>query len=496
MNIIYIMTDQWRWDTIFQAGHVCQTPNLDRFAEKATVFGNAYTCYPLCSPARGALFTGRWPYQNSLTDNVNAGSFYPNGKLHPGYRTYLERLRDDADYETAYCGKWHLGHGTLTDRGIDNAAMSDGGVQRASKAESTAGKWRQPNLDGDMLRPYYGSYSSGIGRDARVMEAGIHQIEELARGDRPFCSVISIHGPHFPHNIPRQFADIYADLPDDFWPPNFCQPFSEGDKPIMQSRAYWPCQDTRDLTQEDWKKTCQHYWGYCSWLDHEIGKIFKRLTELELWESTVVAFSTDHGEKLGAHGHFDKGPDFYEETMHIPMIVRDPSGGQAKSHSSFVNLRDLFPTLISLAGAGAILSEEEQRRSYWVTDNNHTFYCYDSYQGREFKLRGIHTKRYKYNWSPHDLCELYDLEADPGERINLIASHEHTHVREELHAPLMNWMASEDDVLLDRKHLLPPGAYIDGRGVNEQHVHPGWKDKEALWKWRAKSPEYADGEQK
>lgn len=123
MNIIYIMTDQWRWDTIFQGDHVCQTPNLDRFAEEATVFGNAYTCYPLCSPARGALFTGKWPYQNSLTDNVNAGSFYPNGKLHPRCRTYLERLRDDADYEIAYCGKWHLGHGTLTDRGIDNVAI-------------------------------------------------------------------------------------------------------------------------------------------------------------------------------------------------------------------------------------------------------------------------------------------------------------------------------------------------------------------------------------
>ena len=135
-------------------------------------------------------------------------------------------------------------------------------------------------------------------------------------------------------------------------------------------------------------------------------------------------------------------------------------------------------------GAGAILSKEEQRRSYWVTDNKHTFYCYDSYQGREFKLRGIHTKRHKYNWSPHDLCELYDLEADPGERINLIASHEHAHVKEELHATLIDWMASEDDVLLDRKHLLPPGAHIDGRGVNEQHVHSGWKDKEALWKWK------------
>jgi len=484
MNIVYIMTDQWRWDTIFQPGHICQTPNLDHLSEEAVVFNNAYTCYPLCSPARGALFTGRWPYQNNLTDNVDGGSYCPNGKLHTGYKTYLERLRDDADYDISYSGKWHLGNGTLIERGINNVAMSDGGVQRTGRANPKAAKWSQPNPDGDTLWPYYSSFSSGVGRDARTVEAGIRQIEELAGGDKPFCSVISIHGPHFPHNIPRKFADIYADLPDDFWPPNYCQPFTEENKPFMQSRAYWPCQDTRYLTQEDWKKTCQHYWGYCSWLDDEFGKIFKRLKELELWESTVVAFSPDHGEKLGAHGHFDKGPDFYEETMHIPMIIREPSGQQARNHDSFVNLRDLFPTLISLAGAGEILSEEERNRSFWKTNNEHTFYSYDSYQGREFKLRGIHTERYKYNWSPHDLCELYDLQIDPGERNNLIASPEHSQIREELHAKLMEWMASEDDVLLGNKHLLPPGAYIDGRGVNEQHVHAGWRDKEALWRWK------------
>jgi arylsulfatase A-like enzyme len=104
-----------------------------------------------------------------------------------------------------------------------------------------------------------------------------------------------------------------------------------------------------------------------------------KLDELGLMGNTVVAFSADHGEMLGAHGKFDKCPDFYEETVHIPMIVRDPRQAHPKKPDGFVNLRDLFPTLISLAGADSILTEDEQARSCWVTEHEHTFYCYDSY---------------------------------------------------------------------------------------------------------------------
>ncbi|NOZ23349.1 MAG: sulfatase-like hydrolase/transferase [Planctomycetes bacterium] len=468
LNIVFLMADQWRWDTIFQAGHVCRTPNLLRFAEEGHAFLNAYTCYPLCTPARGSIFTGRWPYQNNLTDNVGRGSFYPHGKLRLDLKTYLERLRDDAGYEVSYCGKWHLGQGTLHERGIHNVRCSDGGDREHGSA---ARRGPNPTLDGEILQFYYGSYSEGIGLDQCRVEMGIEQIEGLAKGDKPFCAIISTNGPHFPHNIPRRFAEMYADLADDFMPENYCTPFTEPNKPDMQSRPYWPCQETRVLTQEQWRKTCQHYWGFCSHLDKQFGRVLDRLDELGLTHNTVVAFCPDHGEMLGGHGKFDKGPDFYQETMHIPMIIRDPQKRKPTKPDGFVNLRDLFPTLISLAGAEGILNDDECGRSHWVTEHEHTFYCYDSYQGREFKLRGIHTGRYKYNWSPHDLCELYDLASDPGERTNLIDDPAHTTSREELHAKLMAWMESEGDYLLCAGHLPPPGTYIDGRSVEERHDH-------------------------
>jgi arylsulfatase A-like enzyme len=172
--------------------------------------------------------------------------------------------------------------------------------------------------------------------------------------------------------------------------------------------------------------------------------------------------------------------------MRIPMIVRDPLGRRPRNAEGFVNLRDLYPTLISLAGAEGALTPEEEKRSYWTTNHEGTFYGYDGYQDREFKLRGIRTDRFKYNWSPHDLCELYDLEMDPGERTNLIAGDgghvacAHADIQAGLHARLMAWMAAEEDYLLCAGHVRSVGSYVDGRAFEEQH-DPGWS--EAEWAW-------------
>jgi len=466
LNLLLLMTDQWRWDTLFQTGHVCRTPNLDRFAERGVAFRNAFTPYPLCTPARAALMTGRWPHQVRLTDNVGGGSFHPHGKLHPGFPTYLERLRD-AGRAVAYCGKWHLGNGTLHERGIHNVRLSDGG----DREHGSRGGWARPELEGEWYRPFYGSFTDGTTLDAARVAAAIEQLDELAGGDSPFCLMLSLSGPHFPHFVPKRFADLYADLPDGFKPANYCPPFVEPGKPRMQSAPYWGCQDTRPLTADDWRRTCQHYWGFCSHLDDELGRLFARLDERGLWDDTVVAFFADHGEMLGAHGNFDKGPYLYDEIVRIPMIVWDPQGRAPRNAGGFVSLRDLFPTLIDLAGVDGVLTDAERERSFWQTDRDCAFSCYDSYQGREFKLRGVRTARWKYVWSPHDRCELYDRATDPGERANRIDDPACDDVRRGLHARVAAWMEREDDYLLTARHLLPPGAYIDGRGADEQHDH-------------------------
>lgn len=201
------------------------------------------------------------------------------------------------------------------------------------------------------------------------------------------------------------------------------------------------------------------------------GRVMSEVKELNLVDNTVIAFLSDHGEMLGTHGMFDKGPYFYEEAVHIPLMMHDAEQRKPLNLNSFFNLRDLFPTLIELAGQEDLLTDFEREQSYWQTNHSATYFTYDAYQGREFKLRGIRTATYKYNWSPHDLDELYDLEHDPGERNNVAQKPEYADVRRDLKDRLFRWMRAENDYLLHTAFLPPPGTYIDGRHAAEQHDH-------------------------
>lgn len=463
-NMLLFVTDQWRWDTLNAPGHPAKLPHLRAFAEEATSFPNAFTTVPLCTPARGSLFTGKLPHQHGTMDNVQGKSFYPHGKLHPGQTTYLERLQDDG-YQVAFIGKWHLGDGTLLDRGITDVTLSDGGaVDLMNIAEVSFADPRKS--------PYYGTITDGVPLDEQRVDAAIEKLSALSRSDKPFCLVVCLHGPHFPHHVPRQFVDLYADLPDDYVPDNFCEQFSEQGKPLAQSAFYWPCQDTSHMTPSDWRRTAQHYWGFCSYIDDMFGRLRAAVTAHGLDDSTVISFTADHGEMLGAHGWFDKGPFFYEEVMRIPMLLRDPDRGGGDTRENFVSFHHLFPTMIDRAGAADILAEAERDNSYWASDANHAFYVYDAYQGRQFRFRGIRNTRYKYAWSPHDIEELYDLQSDPGERDNRAGDSALAAVQAELKDRLFDWMREQGDWLAGPGHHPPVGSYIDGRDRTEQHVHP------------------------
>lgn len=455
-NIILFLTDQWRWDTLNSPQSIVRLPNLRDFSLKGTNFTNAFTTVPLCTPARASLFTGKWPHQTGAMDNVQGRSYYPFGCLHSSQTTYLERLLD-CGYDVTYIGKWHLGDGGLLSRGINNAIHSDGGTQpiAASSIELSA--------DMPSYSPYYGTLVSDESEDGQRVDEAIAQLDRLRKSVKPFCLVVSLHGPHFPHHVPKRFVDLYDNLPADYLPDNFCVQYSEKTKPQAQARSYWPCQETKGLTMDDWRLTAQHYFAFCSYLDHLFGRFVKAVAARNLTNDTVLAFTSDHGEMLGAHGWFDKGPFFYEEVMRIPMLIRTPAGDPRIEDNNFVSLRDLWPTLADAANVPELLCSEELERSYWRSSESFVPYCYDSYQGRQFKIRGIRTQRYKYSWSPNDLAELYDLESDAGERENLINHCGYTEVKAQLHGTLMEWMERESDYLRIPAHHLPVGSYVDGR---------------------------------
>jgi arylsulfatase A-like enzyme len=461
-NIVLFITDQWRWDTLNKPGHPCKLPNLQAFREESTNHVNAFTSVPLCTPARASLFTGKWPHQTGTMDNVQGSSFYPHGKLHPSHKTYMERLQD-AGYEVSFIGKWHLGAGTLKERGI-KAYLSDGGDHSLFPDDDL--EFATPRKT-----PFYGTITKGTHLDEKRVRKGIEELETLSKGDKPFCLIVSLPGPHFPHHVPADWVAMYDDLPRDYMPDNYLPQFTEEGKPLAQGAPYWPCQDTRGLDQQDWRRTAQHYFGFCSFIDDLFGQFRRRMSELGLDDSTSLTFTADHGEMLGAHGWFDKGPFFYEEVMRIPMLMRDAGQTTAAVNEGFVSFRDLFPTVLAKSDAAPILTADEATRSYDATDCDHVFYGYDAYQGRQFKFRGIREARYKYAWSPHDLEELYDLETDPQERVNRADDPALDAVKSRLRAQLFDWMKTENDVLAYGGYQLPVGSYIDGRPLHEQHDH-------------------------
>lgn len=456
-NIILFLTDQWRWDILNDPDHPAKLPHLRDFAETATRFANAFTTVPLCTPARASLFTGKLPHQHGTMDNVQGKSFYPHGKLHPAQTTYLERLQAEG-YDVAFIGKWHLGDGTLTDRGMTDVLLSDGGDTPLTAATDVT--FAAPRKS-----PFYGTITEGEPLDGDRVSAAIRLLPELAQRDKPFCLVVSLHAPHFPHHVPQDYVALYDDLPPDWAPDNWCPQFSETGKPAAQSRPWHAVHDTRDFTPDDWRRTAQHYFGFCSWVDAHFGRFQAAVTAAGLDDNAVLAFTSDHGEMLGAHGWFDKGPFFYEEVMRIPMLIRTP-GTPPQARNSFVSFHDLFPTLMERAGL-----DIDADRSFWRTDAQQAFYVYDAYQGRQFRFRGIRGQRYKYAWSPHDLAELYDLKTDPGERNNLAGSPDHASLEKGLKGQLFNWMEEQGDWLCGPAHHPPVGSYIDGRDASEQHIH-------------------------
>ena len=177
-NIILFITDQWRWDTFNDPANPARLPNLQAFCSEATNFVNAFTSVPLCTPAQGSLFTGKWPHQNGTMDNVQDSPFFPHGKLHPSHRTYLERPQDEG-YDVTFIGKWHLGAGTLNQRGTADKPLSDGGGKALVAAAGI-------ELDETSHDPFYSTITSGIPKDGQRVRIGMERLDRYAQSDRPF----------------------------------------------------------------------------------------------------------------------------------------------------------------------------------------------------------------------------------------------------------------------------------------------------------------------
>lgn len=409
-NIIYIFTDQQTANSMSCTGNTdLHTPNMDRLAASGIVMNNAYCTAPLSGPSRGAMFTGHYPDAVGLA--VNGAPLPDSLKT----RT-LGTLMKDAGYECAYGGKWHLPELDVPDKiyGFDRLHKhSDTGLGEAC-AEFLSKKHSKPFF-------LVASYDNP------------HNICEYARSQ------------NFPYgNIDT--PDI-RDCPG--VPYNFAKNPYDADVIESERANNYNVYPTAGFTPEDWRMYRYNYYRLVEKVDQEIGKIVDAIDRNNLWDNTVVIFSSDHGDGVGAH-HWNQKSALYEEVVNIPLIITLPGKKNAgKVLPQLVsNGVDIFATVCDFGGAktpsGAAGKSFRQVVESGSADTPHQDYIITETRFDGSKTRGwmVRSKDYKYVLydKGRNREQLFDMNSDRGEMRNLVRENKYNDELQKHRDILTRWM--------------------------------------------------------
>lgn len=433
-NIVFILIDDQAWNVLGKDGRYTfmKTPNLDQLSREGLVFENAFVTTSLCSPSRACFMTGSYAHSNGVYINSYSDPD-PDVPL-------LPKVLQEAGYETAFLGKWHMKRGANPREGFDYWLSFDG-----------QGKYIDPPLNENGREFIEKGYMTDI-----LTDYAMRWIKKPR--EKPFCLFLwhkAVHAPFTP--APRDSnAFPNAMIPEyDNWYDTM-----EG-KPEWLRRGWlygvhnkvWYESEGKPVPEKieprPWdprNPRCMNYLRAMLAVDESVGNMRNCLEELNILDGIILVFGSDNGFFLGSHQRGDKRL-MYEESIRIPLIVRYPELIKAGSKNSDMILNiDIAPTLIELAGAEVpadmqgmsfvpLLKNEnaEWRKSFMYE------YFQESYAPGFVTATGVRNKKYKYIEYPdmiNDIDELYDLENDPGEMINLINSPDHQTVRLEMKAEL------------------------------------------------------------
>lgn len=419
-NILLIHCDQQRYDSLGHTGHpLVKTPNLDRLAAEGIRFDRAYTPIPTCCPERQCLLSGKWA--------ENHGGYWNYDITLPtrpfDEHTWTEDLHA-AGYRMGYVGKWHV-HPTKTplDFGFEDT-VTDGDYRKWRQAQGIAptGTQGKPKAGKD----WFGGVDQAPVEKTHTHYLAAQAVELIRRYNaegKPWHVRLDHIEPHLPCYPAQQFIDMYDPAAIKPWS-NFPDPFTN--KPYIQKQLLvnW---ELEGLTWDDWRVYVQRYLAMVSQLDDAIGLVLKGLKDLGLEENTLVIFTADHGDACGGHGMIDKHYCLYEDTTHVPLLMRWPGVIKPGSRCDefVIHALDLAATLPGLAGVpfaseGRTLLPLMQGQ----TPPDWRRYAFSTHNGAQFGLytmRMIRDKRWKYIWNPTDTDELYDLQTDPAEMENKVA---------------------------------------------------------------------------
>ena len=469
-RVVLIMTDTQRKDMLGCYGHPeMKTPHLDRLAGEGVRFDNAYCCQPVCGPARSGLFTGQFPHSN--------GSWANSMALNANTKTIGQRLHDSGIH-TAYVGKWHLdggdyfGMGRCPD-GWDAEYWYDMSnyLEELSDADRLRSRKPATNQDDDLTAEFTFGH--------RCSNRAIDFLEQ--HGEEDFLLVVSYDEPHDPYLCPRPYSQMYTDYE---WPksPNVWDTLEQ--KPEHQ-RAWAGTSLFED--KDALKINIPDFLGCNSFVDAEIGRVLDAIDSHA--PDALVVYTADHGDALHSHCLTGKGPAMYEEITNIPFLVRWPHHAKPGSVSAqLVSHIDVTPTILDLMGVpvpqlleGKSLKTTFENPAH--STNDKVFLEFTRYEidhdgfGGFQPVRAVFDGRHKLVINLLSSDELYDLQTDSREMINLIESEAHEHIRNRLHDALLDWMNETRDPFRGyywerrpwRANARP--ASWDYSGMTRQRVH-------------------------
>ncbi len=351
-NLLFIYTDEQAFNTLAAYGNSrIHMPNLNRLADESVVFDQAYVTQPVCTPSRSSLLTGLYPHANGCTRN---------NLVLPSDIDCLPEMLTDGDYATAHIGKWHLGDELFAQHGFQEWVS----IEDAYNRYFTEGRDRNCRSDyhrfliengfspqkGDAFRRGEAAkLPEAYGKPAFVAREASRFLREHAGA--PFILYVNFLEPHMPFFGPRDDQYDPGAIP---LPKTFDHEPDAATTPLKvqllreQYRRFG--QGPLPLESEsDWRRLIANYWGLCSLVDTHVGTVLDTLEQCGREEDTIVVFTSDHGDMMGAHRLIAKGL-MYEEAVRVPLMMRVPGTGAGRRITGPVSQIDVVPTLLDLLG--------------------------------------------------------------------------------------------------------------------------------------------------
>ena len=435
-NIVFILSDDHRYD--FMGFHpnapaFLETPNMDRMAAQGAHLQNAFVTTSLCSPSRASILTGQYAHHHGVVDN---------SRMVPPGTEFFPQYLQQAGYETAFIGKWHMGGDSDDPRpGFDHWVSFRG-----------QGMYYNPTLNVNGERARVEGYNADLLTD--------HALDFLGNRDedKPFMLYLSHKSVHAEFEPAERHLGTYEDVPLRYpeTMPNTEDNYRNKPRWVREQRYGWHGVEHMYHGQMDFDTFYRRYTETLLALDESIGRVLDYLEANDLLENTLVVYMGDNGFSFGEHGLIDKR-HAYEESIRVPMLAYAPGFIEAGSKIDEMVLNiDIAPTLLNLAGAN--VPDHMDGSSFLpllggeTIDSWRTEFAYEYYWEYNFPhtptVYALRGDRYKFMFyhGLWDLNEFYDLETDPLEKFNLIDSPGHQALINEMREHLFDILDADNAV--------------------------------------------------